>query len=258
MSFAVCVVPVSPMRAEASHRTEMVSQLLFGESCIIIEKAADHWVKIKCNYDGYEGWCQDMHVLEIDEASYPKEISNFTGAVTTEILYKGVPMHLPFGSSIPDDEQLRQRLNIEFFGETWNAKQALKDPATIKSIAVRFLNTGYLWGGKSIFGIDCSGYTQTVFRFLNIKLLRDAYQQATQGEGIGFLQEVKCGDLAFFDNAAGKITHVGILLNEEEIVHSSGKVRVDKIDAQGIINRETSERTHNLRTIRRVIGNDER
>jgi len=253
MSFAVCVVPVSPLRSEPSHRSEMVSQQLFGESCNIIETAADHWAKIRCSYEGYEGWCQDMHVTEISEEEYPKNSSRYTAAVTTEILYKGVPMQLPFGCSIPTSEALRQRLGIECFADTWNPEEALKDAATIRSVAVRFLNTGYLWGGKSIFGIDCSGYTQTVYRYLNIPLLRDAYQQAEQGESIGFLQEAKCGDLAFFDNAAGRITHVGILLNEEEIIHSSGKVRVDRIDAQGIINRETSERTHKLRTIRRVL-----
>ena len=92
-----------------------------------------------------------------------------------------------------------------------------------------------------------------VFKCLGVPLLRDAYQQATQGDGVGFLQEVKCGDLAFFDNDEGRITHVGILLNDREIIHSSSKVRIDRIDTQGIINTDTQERTHKLRLIKRYF-----
>jgi hypothetical protein len=253
MSFAVCVSPVSPLRREPSHRSEMVSQLLFGESCMIMEKETGHWVKIKCNYDGYEGWCQDMHVKEMAEEDYPQVISSFTGGIINEISYNGEPMQLPFGCPLIADENEGSQFKMVYSGVSREASSGVIDEATIRSIAFLFLNTGYLWGGKSIFGIDCSGFTQTVFRQLSIPLLRDAYQQATQGEDVGFLQEAQCGDLAFFDNAEGRITHVGILLNEQDIIHSSGKVRIDKIDGQGIINSETGERTHNLRTIKRYF-----
>lgn len=105
-----------------------------------------------------------------------------------------------------------------------------------------------------MFGVDCSGFCQMVYRFCNVHLLRDAYQQATQGEVVGFLQEARCGDLAFFDNEEGRITHVGILLNDNEIIHSSVKVRIDSIDNMGIINRDTRQRTHKLRIIKRMIS----
>ena len=129
----------------------------------------------------------------------------------------------------------------------------MPDAKTIKQIAFTFLNSTYLWGGKSVFGIDCSGFTQSVYKFLNIHLLRDAEQQATQGYLVGFLQQAHCGDLAFFDDEEGRIIHVGMLLNDHEIIHAAGKVRIDKIDTEGIINADTGLRTQRLRIIKRYV-----
>ena len=121
----------------------------------------------------------------------------------------------------------------------------------IRQAAMKYLDVPYLWGGKSLCGIDCSGFSQQVYRQFGIKLPRDSYQQAEFGEVVGFLLEAKCGDLAFFDNEEGRITHVGIMLSNDQIIHASGKVRIDKIDNQGIINAETGARTHKLRIIKR-------
>ena len=126
-------------------------------------------------------------------------------------------------------------------------------PKQVKQLVYKFLNTPYLWGGKSVFGIDCSGFSKLVYKLLNVAIPRDAWQQALHGDTVSFLQEAKCGDLAFFDDEEGKIVHVGILLNEHEIIHSSGKVRLDKIDNQGIQNVETKQRTHKLRIIKRYF-----
>jgi len=122
---------------------------------------------------------------------------------------------------------------------------------TVRETAFAYLDVPYIWGGKSKFGIDCSGFCQQVYKAFGIRLPRDAYQQAALGEVVGFLQEVQCGDLAFFDNEEGKITHVGMMLSSQEIIHASGKVRIDKIDNQGIINVDTGARTHRLRIIKR-------
>jgi cell wall-associated NlpC family hydrolase len=135
----------------------------------------------------------------------------------------------------------------------WNPEEVKITPKVIKQIAYKFLNTAYLWGGKSVFGIDCSGYAQMVYKFLNTYIPRDAWQQAEEGTTVNFLQEAHFGDLAFFDNEEGRIVHVGILLNEHEIIHSAGKVRIDKIDNQGLLNLETKERTHKLRIIKRYF-----
>jgi cell wall-associated NlpC family hydrolase len=125
------------------------------------------------------------------------------------------------------------------------------DADAIRKTSLTYLDVPYLWGGKSKNGIDCSGFSQQVFKTFGIKLPRDAYQQAELGEVVGFLLEAQCGDLAFFDNEEGRITHVGIMLSSDEIIHAAGKVRIDKIDNQGIINSETGARTHKLRIIKR-------
>jgi cell wall-associated NlpC family hydrolase len=256
VEFAICCVPVCSMRSEASHRSEIVSQLLFGEPCIILEHGKEYWVKIQSRYEGYEGWCQNGQVTLIDEEQYLSKGNNYMDDYINEVNYNGQKMMVPLGSSlttINNGEAHWKKNIVRFTGRSWNSDTAAMNEATIRDIAYRFLNTAYLWGGKSVFGIDCSGFAQTVYRFLDIPLPRDAYQQAGLGEVIGFVMEAKCGDLAFFDNAEGRITHVGIMLNDQEIIHSSVKVRVDKIDSQGIINQDTFQRTHNLRIIKRYF-----
>jgi len=256
MQYAVCCVPVSPMRAEASHRVEMVSQQLFGEKSIIIESAPDNWVKIALKYDGYEGWVQQSHVTEIDEEHYLNVDKDLTADWLNEVDYNGHIMFVPMGSSLSafkNGKAFWRKNSVHFKGKVWNPEEIKITPKIIKQIAFKFLNTTYLWGGKSVFGIDCSGYAQMTYKFLNKYLPRDAWQQAENGEVVNFLQEAVCGDLAFFDNEEGRITHVGILLNDHEIIHSSGKVRIDKIDTQGILNLETKQRTHKLRIIKRYF-----
>ena len=252
----VCCVPVSPMRADVSHRSEMVSQQLFGEKSIIVEKADDNWVKIKLKYDGYQGWVQQSHLSEIDEEHYLKVDKDLTSDWVNEVDYNGHIMMVPMGSSLSafrNGKAFWRKSSVYFGGKVWNPDEIKINPKLVKQVAFKFLNTSYLWGGKSVFGIDCSGYAQMVYKFLNKQLPRDAWQQAEEGEVVNFLQEAQAGDLAFFDNEEGRITHVGILLNEHEIIHSSGKERIDKIDTQGIMNLETKLRTHKLRIIKRYF-----
>jgi gamma-D-glutamyl-L-lysine dipeptidyl-peptidase len=251
----VCCVPVSPVRRDSMHKSEMISQLLFGEAVEVLEQGPENWIRIRCLYDDYEGWITQSHITEIVE-SIARQNWHLAADWSNEILFHNQPMYIPFGS------ELRGLKNghAEWGKYSWSFKGNHLDPAmahrnekTVVRLSHRFLNTPYLWGGRSVYGIDCSGFVQIIYKSMGIPLLRDTYLQATQGEGIGFLQEVKCGDLAFFDNTEGRITHVGVLLNEHEIIHSSGKVRIDKIDSQGIINTDTGERTHQLRLIKRYF-----
>lgn len=253
---AICCVPVSPLRADPSHRTEMVSQLIFGECCEVLEQTKDQWSRIRVKYDGYEGWCTASHLAEVDESEYEAIKTPLTPEWVSPLEYNGHPMMVPMGShlTVMKNGKAQWRKNtVHYKGKTWDPASAVSDAKSIRQLTYKFLNIPYLWGGKSVFGLDCSGYVQTVYKFLGIPLLRDAHQQATQGEGIGFLEETKTGDLAFFDNEEGRITHVGILLNASEIIHASGKVRIDKIDNMGIVQSENHQRTHHLRLIRRLL-----
>jgi cell wall-associated NlpC family hydrolase len=256
MMYLVCCVPVSPVRAEPSHKSEMVSQVLFGETAEVLEEGQDKWIRIRCLYDQYEGWTKISEFTELQEPIARCE-AHITAGWDNEININGQVMRIPFGS----DLRALQNGNAEWGKYSWSFKGDHIDPKynrrnekNIRKLTGIFLNTAYLWGGRSPFGIDCSGFVQLVYKSLGIPLMRDASQQATQGEAIGFLQEAVCGDLAFFDNPEGRITHVGLLLNDHEIIHSAGKVRIDKIDNQGIINTDTGERTHKLRIIKRYFG----
>jgi cell wall-associated NlpC family hydrolase len=257
MSYFICLVPVCPVRAEASHRSEQVSQLLFGETALCIESFGD-FIKIRCTYDNYEGWCQSGQLQEIkQDLVIEKGVKLFSGWAN-EILFNSKSMFVPFGSVYIDERtfNLIGNQTLSYNGSFLEPAAQVFNEETLLKITTLFINTPYLWGGRSVFGIDCSGFTQLVFKCLNIPLLRDASQQATQGDAIGFLLEAKFGDLAFFDNEAGKITHVGILLTANTIIHASGKVRVDTIDNFGIVNNDTGKRTHTLRVIKRMVNQD--
>jgi gamma-D-glutamyl-L-lysine dipeptidyl-peptidase len=255
MLHAVCCVPVSPLRLAPSHTSEMKSQLLFGECCKVVLTEKD-WVLVQCEYDNYEGWCTVNQLTEIILDDYLYARRDLAAGWINTIQYNGNGMQIPFGSSltgVTNGKAEWKKNTIQFAGNVWEIEKAVINAKAVKSIAYTYLNSAYLWGGKSVFGADCSGFTQMVYKFFGIKLLRDASQQAEQGESIGFLQEAKLGDLAFFDDAEGKIIHVGILLSDNEIIHAAGKVRIDKIDAQGILNTDTGKRTHNLRLMKRYF-----
>ncbi len=250
MKYVVCMVPVAPVRSEPDHYYEMTNQILFGEQLLILEETKEGWVKGQNQFDGYIGWVRVNQFLRMEEAL--PACSEYTADWVNEFYVGEQLLRIPFATNLAllKLENIQQRFNYE--GKIWEASKQKVNLETINHLASYCMNTGYLWGGRSVYGIDCSGFVQTVFKMMNISLLRDAKDQATQGVEIPFLQAIATGDVAFFDDVEGKITHVGILLDQHTIVHASGNVRIDKIDTAGIIHSETGLRTHQLRIIKRM------
>ncbi len=249
MAQVICIVPVAPIRAEGSHRAEMVSQILLAETATVISETKDFF-QIQMHQDGYEGWCQKLQLQILPEGA-TIITKGYTSNWVSSAVLNGQPIQLPLGTPIVSSAQAN--FEISYADAVLDPINNTFNPGALEIVAKQFLGTAYLWGGRTVFGIDCSGFVQMVFKLFNIKLPRDAYQQAEVGEDVGFLAEAKPGDLAFFDNEQGKITHVGILLSPQSIIHASAIVRIDPIDQAGIVSSSTGLRTHQLRTIRRII-----
>ena len=238
-----------PMRKENNHRSEMVSQLLYGDCYKIIEKRKN-WDKIRLDWDGYEGWIDHNQVFKIPKEDFEK-IRNKEIKVSTDLVnYITTKDNFLFPILIGSDLRALDVLEHQFEGEFQHPKKLKK---ALTSTAYLFLNAPYLWGGRTLLGIDCSGFTQMVYKIIGIKLHRDAHQQALQGQTLSFIEESEAGDLAFFDDAEGNIKHVGLLLENHHIIHASGTVRIDRIDQSGIFNSQTQNHTHKLRFIKKMI-----
>ncbi|MFN8298585.1 MAG: C40 family peptidase [Chitinophagales bacterium] len=257
MNYGIVKLSIVPLRGEPGHRSEQISQLLFGEIYEVLQEQQG-WLLIKCLYDDYQGWINgSQHSLLSERDFLLWQESTKAIALETACTASSSDSILAVlaGSSLPSFDGLNFKIGREKF--VYNGQAIIPDgarnPVLLEKVAMRYLNAPYLWGGRSPFGIDCSGFTQIVFKFLNIPLKRDAYQQAEEGMALNFLEESAVGDLAFFANEEGKITHTGILLKDNRIIHASGKVRIDKIDHFGIFQAETKKYSHQLKIIRRVL-----
>ncbi|HMG09584.1 MAG TPA: C40 family peptidase [Mucilaginibacter sp.] len=251
MEYGICNLAVIPLRAEPNDRSEQVSQVLFGEAFEIIEWG-ERWVKIITESDNYTGWIGRLQFVMLGHIAY-KSLKN----IKPHLTYRAVTqawkiadnsvVYLPAGSSLAFLEGTTCHIGTERFeiiGE-------IGERADIATTAKSFLNAPYLWGGRTHFGIDCSGFTQVVFKLNNMQLKRDASQQVQEGVLVESLSLARLGDLAFFNNEEGRVTHVGVLLNDEHIIHASGKVKIDTIDKDGIYSKEQKRHTHTLHSIRR-------
>jgi hypothetical protein len=252
--FGICNLAIIPLRIEPSDRSEIVSQVLFGEHFEILEQF-NQWSKIKLQFDNYEGWVDSKQYQIISESEF-QQLSEDAIVLNADLIeyitgLNNLLLSIPLGASLSFLNH--NDINTSNFNFEGTKISGTKSKNCILNTAFMYLNAPYLWGGKTPFGVDCSGFTQMVYKLNGYKLLRDASQQALQGEALSFIEESESGDLAFFDNEEGNIVHVGIILGDNYIIHASGKVRIDRLDHLGIFNAEINKHTHKLRVIKKII-----
>ena len=256
--YGFCHLSCLPVRAEASDRSEMVNQLLFGETFEVVD-AFGTWKVIRGSLDKYEGFIDQKQFLPISEETFtylkqsqdrfPQNILSWvTDAKGQKTLLMPASSMAGFKNGL-----------LNFGDHKFEYDEPLSDPSkgvsghSILEAARLYLNAPYIWGGRSLTGIDCSGLVQNVYKMNGIKLHRDASYQAKQGEILNLISEALPGDLAFFDNDAGEIIHVGIVADEGKLIHASGHVRIDDVDHNGIYNQQIRKYTHKLRLIKRIL-----
>jgi hypothetical protein len=261
MNYGISSLSIIPVRKEPSERSEMVTQILYGEHFEVREQMVG-WSHVKLAFDGYEGWVDTKMITPVNVRVWNR-LENKPNAVSSEI-FSIVPvtdeqnLMLVAGSTLPVWRPYRKEFSVDrekfhFPGEVLYGD--VKDPRTVAiKQALKYFNAPYLWGGRSPFGIDCSGFTQIIYKMIGIKIPRDATEQVKIGRALSFVDEAEPGDLAFFDNDEGNIVHVGIIWKRNKIIHACGKVRIDNVDQYGIFNVDTKRYTHKMRVMKKIIG----
>lgn len=250
MDKLICGNVFVPLRLAPSHKSEQGSQILFGEKYLVIDSSGS-WLKVRNEFDGYEGWIDGDHHLY-----YPDNNNSASGILAKRTSFtdsSGNNLILEPGSEI---YMPGKKTGTFCIGDACfeSPGKLITHPGSTDPVetAKEFLNSPYLWGGRTTGGMDCSGLTQLVYKIHGIALPRDSFKQAEIGETISFINEAMAGDLLFFDNESGIINHVGIYMGNDRIIHCSGSVRTDRIDHQGIFIESSGNYTHRLRLIKRI------
>ncbi len=259
MTFGLCPLSIAPLRAEPSDKAEQVTQLVFGEGYAVLAETPK-WLHVRAAADGYEGWLDAKQHLSVPADWYAEFLAAAPHPRTLDVVavvsddHTRLPVQL--GSLLPFFDGMTLRLGptrrLFYNGLATNPRQPAPDGLLLRA-ANLYRGAPYQWGGKSVFGLDCSGFTQQVFGLVGRQLPRDAGQQVHEGTEVHFATEARPGDLAFFDNAEGRIVHVGLVVGEGQILHASGEVRLDALDHHGIFHAGRGEYSHRLRIIRRVL-----
>ncbi|MDR2474611.1 MAG: C40 family peptidase [Bacteroidales bacterium] len=252
MKYAINLHPVIPVRRHASETSEMTTQLLFGE-LFVVKSNTGKWVEIKNVADGYSGWISANMATFLLPATFFQLVESPVFPLHSLVVQvkkepSGQLLTLPCGSLIRNFCHAKNSFSIA--GRDFSFIGTL-DNYSLEQNAERWLNAPYLWGGKTVFGVDCSGFVQLIFSLSGIQLPRDAKEQSQYGVRVSF-GNTQTGDLAFFCNENSQVVHVGIIINNQKVIHASGKVRIDYLTADGILSSDTNQLTHRLFSINRI------
>ncbi len=256
MQFGICNLSIISLRLEPRDQSEMISQLLFGEHFKVLERRSK-WSRVRAVFDKNEGWIDNKQFTEIEEVEFNQlnENTNHLAGELVDFLTDEQQdlIAIPLGATLPFYSASALSISEKKYTYEGGIRSEKLPKNLLINTAFIYLNTPYLWGGKTPFGIDCSGFTQMVYKLCGYQLFRNADEQAAQGDVLSFIEESEPGDLAFFDNNEGEIVHVGIIMKDNYIIHAHGKVRIDRLDHSGIYNVDTRRHTHKLRVIKKIV-----
>jgi len=257
--YAICPLTVVPVRLGPTHRSEMGSQLLFGELVEVLETKGRQWTKVHCLQDDYIGWSPSPKLRDLspEEANLFSQHFAYSLDVFHMLMGSDEALAITLGSRLPYFDGMRFALgnkDYTFSGQAVFPEDIKKGPAMVLKMARKLLNAPFLWGGRTIFGIDSSALVQLAFRIAGYDLPRLAEQQVNRGEIVDFIEKALPGDIAFFENNQGRINHAGIILPDAKIIHVHDKARIDAIDHFGIFNQQEGKYTHRLRVVKRIFS----
>ena len=258
MSYAICPISIVPIRNGASDKSEMISQLLFGELVEVLERKGRQWVRIRSDWDNFVGWVAGNQLTPITPSEFEHYQKHYAYNLELYHPLSNAEGYLPIvmGARLPAFDGIHFNLmgqQYTFSGQAFHPESIQPSASFIIKLVRKYINAPFLWGGRSPMGIDAPGLIQMAYQLAGIKLPREANQQVYIGTPVDFVEQAMAGDIAFFENRAGKVAHCGIILADNKIIHAYGKVRIDTIDHYGIYNKSESRYTHRLRVVKRLL-----
>jgi hypothetical protein len=221
--------PVANLYRSHSFMSDQVTQALMGETVEILD-THESWFKVR-QWDDYESWINGFYLMDAGHSSLG---TYFFDRHTSQLICDdGSEIYLPFGVELPIEQRNKNRVTLLL---PWGGRGESVLPSENKNKnmverlivnARKFNGVQYQWGGISTFGCDCSGFVQTIFKSVGIKLPRDSHQQFDSRQK-NDTDDVTKGDLLFFAEN-DKINHVAISLGESKIIHCSGFVKEESL-----------------------------
>lgn len=261
MKYGISEIATIPVRKEPAEASEMLTQVLFGETFKILEEIP-RWIRIRLDYDGQEGWIDWKMATLVSELWYKQSLTAPSAVVAERICTVTTKQEevipVSFGASLPFFDLKKKTFQIgdkhyNLNGKIFVHQDKLSFREELAALACSLRGASYLWGGKGAMALDCSGFTQILYKTIGIRLLRNAREQITQGKAIASLDATLPGDLVFFNHDGGNVSHVGMVLSANKVIHCSGIVRVDRLDTKGIFNADRDEYSHELCGIQRYL-----